>query len=922
MRFFLVIGDSTGILTARGNYSRFLIMASHGDSVNGSTNGSVNGHPSDKAPKTDEAPRLFGEGVEVTLTCQQYLPSMGCAPDDPLSDSRVSGQSSTGISRELSFDSERGPVTCPEFIGEYQVIGLLGRGGMGNVFRVRNPFFNFEQALKMLDARLDSREARKQFITEMRTQAELEHTNVAKVHYAGVCRAKGKYHDQLYFVMALEAGDLGDEIKKRGTYSPHEAANIIRRLAKAIALAHGRGTFHCDLKPKNILMGADGTPKITDFGLVKLLADSRDGRAGRTGAFGTPSYMPPEQADGDFDRVDARSDVYGLGAILYELLTGKPPYQGSNRNEVLWQVKNPKTPPEPVRKLNPRVPARLEAICLRCLEKKPELRFSSANELENELDKILRPHWYKRHWKSLLTIVVVTVLLSAVLLLGYRQYANPRNDAREWSRLGDSAEKLEDRIEDYEYAKRKYLSILEGEFVFRRSSLEQEVAELDRKLQQAIADDWSDQARSRRTEAENARRQGNRDGAIDIYRKLVGDYRDRGAESISKNETYDIEFAETLTKLGELQIERREYTDALKTLDEAVAQLNGNDAQRELVRAEILHTKGVCHADQEKWDEALEEYRQGLELRKAVALPADHPDFKLYLRNLARSHGYLGDAQVRKGLLEDARSSYQEAEKLRAQLAESGNPDDLCLHARDDGNFAEFYEWQGETMLEQALTHRQQRVRYYESCLNKASVLPGQYRNERAEARLSLVELVLDLPPVSGSEVYLRYDKAQKELTESEIEFRKLMNTFGSSIQQPDLMAGLARVHLAWARLDLVRSRNTYQPIPMDHAQDQLQTAEELLSELDRAGKAQALDYYSWAALLALEGQLAESTSERKAKYVLALDRLDKSRRLGFVKQQRLRRDMAFAGIKLDADLGPKLEDLILRCSGIASQEP
>jgi serine/threonine protein kinase len=821
-------------------------MVTHGDSANGSVNGST----PEKSPSQSDGPRYALSLGGVTVTGMQYEPSSGLP--EPEMDSRSGGQSSTGISRELSFDTERGPVTCPEFVGEYQVIGLIGRGGMGNVFRVRNPFFNFEQALKMLDARLDSREARRQFIAEMRTQAELEHTNVAKVHYAGVCRAKGKFHDQLYFVMSLESGDLDDEIKKRGSYPPAEAANVVRRLAKAIGLAHARGTFHCDLKPKNILIGSDGTPKITDFGLAKMLAETQDARAGRCGAFGTPSYMPPEQADGAFDRVDARSDVYGLGAILYELLTGKPPYNGKTRDEVLWQVKNEKTPPESIRKINPRVPARLEQICLKCLEKNPAKRYATAAELEEELDLHLRPRWIRRHWKPLAVVAGFLALLATVGTLGYRQYAAPREDARKDLELAANAAHDDDRIKHLKAAVARFDQVLAENGVVDRDALR-----IERDLAAATA--WTVQA--------------------------------------------------------EAHVERREYADAKKALAEAHAVLGGDGTSHRLQLAEIHHVEGNYHADQDHWADAIRSYERGRDIRLEIVLPEDHPEYRHLLRDLARSHGYLGDAQTRTHRVADAKASYTEARKLRAKLAESGKDEDVLFHARDDGNFAELAEWQGPGHVEEALIHRRNRVAYYRDRLGHLSTLPPHHRTERTETLTGLVELLLDLPDESGPLVEARFREARQSLDRAGEEFRALGELGVAS--DPKVVASQARWRLALARYELVWSRATYRPARYEDTHRYLEAAERAYRTLDREKKANTDDYYNWAAVLALKGRLetdaAGNDRARIGQFILALDRLEKAREMGFCKVERLKRDNAFAALRLDANLNPALQDIVAR---------
>ena len=177
---------------------------------------------------------------------------------------------------EVTFQIDRRTITLPQFIGDYKVLRLLGVGGMGVVVVVQNQFFGREEALKMIHDRLDSEKAHDDFIREMHAQAGMDHSHIAKVNYAGVCKQEGLCRNRLYLVMPLEAGDLAAQLTANGPFPPAAAANLVRRLAKAVAHAHDRNVIHCDLKPKNILLGKDGTPKITDFGLAKYLTKAGD----------------------------------------------------------------------------------------------------------------------------------------------------------------------------------------------------------------------------------------------------------------------------------------------------------------------------------------------------------------------------------------------------------------------------------------------------------------------------------------------------------------------------------------------------------------------------------------------------------------------------------------------------------------------
>ena len=178
----------------------------------------------------------------------------------------------------------------------------------------------------------------------------------------------------------MDGGSLADRVRGRPQV-PAEAARWVEVLARAMQAAHGRDIVHRDLKPANVLFGADGALKITDFGLAKRLNET--GRTVSAEVTGTPSYMPPEQAVGQARNVGPTADVYSLGAILYDLLSGRPPFKAATGADTLRQVLTEE--PVPLRRLQPKVPRDLETICLKCLQKEPHRRYASATELAEDL---------------------------------------------------------------------------------------------------------------------------------------------------------------------------------------------------------------------------------------------------------------------------------------------------------------------------------------------------------------------------------------------------------------------------------------------------------------------------------------------------------------------------------------------------------
>src|SRR4051794_15541742 len=263
----------------------------------------------------------------------------------------------------------------------YEVLEVVGRGGMGVVYRARHVRLDRPVALKMLlTGAHASRESRERFLREARIGAGLRHPNIVQVHDLGD-------QDGLpYFTMEfVEGGNLAQKLAGR-PQPPRQAAALLATLAEAVQAAHRCGIVHRDLKPANVLFTADGTPKICDLGLARRL----EGEAGLTWtgtAVGTPSYMAPEQAEARPQTLGAAVDIHALGAILYELLTGRPPFRAATAAETVRQVIS--QDPVPPSRLNGEVPRDLETICLKCLHKEPHLRYADAAALAAELHHFL-----------------------------------------------------------------------------------------------------------------------------------------------------------------------------------------------------------------------------------------------------------------------------------------------------------------------------------------------------------------------------------------------------------------------------------------------------------------------------------------------------------------------------------------------------
>lgn len=299
---------------------------------------------------------------------------------------RRSGAAVTGVAAHLAFlptESLEIDLSDPQqrAFGDYELLELIGQGGMGVVYRARQASLDREVAVKLLSAGpWASADFIGRFQREAQSAARMQHPNIVAIHEIGA-------HEELnFFSMQLVCGgSLAQQLAEHGPMPPRDAARLLRTIAEAVDYAHRLDVLHLDLKPGNILLDAHGDPQVADFGLAKrldetLAADSNE-------VSGTPSYMAPEQAQLRSHKLSPATDIYGLGAILYECLAGKPPFNSSSAQETLQMVIS--APAEPLRKLKSELPVDLEAICHKCLSKEPGARYRSARELADDLSRFL-----------------------------------------------------------------------------------------------------------------------------------------------------------------------------------------------------------------------------------------------------------------------------------------------------------------------------------------------------------------------------------------------------------------------------------------------------------------------------------------------------------------------------------------------------
>jgi WD40 repeat protein len=260
----------------------------------------------------------------------------------------------------------------------YQILQEIGRGGAGVVFRAQQLSLNRPVAVKLLlNSRMLADGDVQRFRKEAQTIAQLRHRNIVSVHEVG------EENGQPWFSMELIEGKSLADVARQNPLPPLRAARLVRQVARAVEHAHQRGIFHRDLKPSNVVVDPDDEPHVTDFGLaLQISADAQETL--KSGGAGTPSYMAPEQVNSKSSPISAATDVWGIGAILYQALTGRPPFIGNSKMAVMEQILTS----EPIcpRLLNPSVPKDLETICLKCLRKPVALRYQSAREVAEELD--------------------------------------------------------------------------------------------------------------------------------------------------------------------------------------------------------------------------------------------------------------------------------------------------------------------------------------------------------------------------------------------------------------------------------------------------------------------------------------------------------------------------------------------------------
>jgi tetratricopeptide (TPR) repeat protein len=543
-------------------------------------------------------------------------------------------------------------AAAPAAVPGYEILGELGRGGMGVVYQARDVKLHRLVALKFLTAGAHAgRELLVRFVREAEALARLQHSNIIQIYEVGESGVLP------YLALEFAAGGSLSHKLAAAPLPPRQAAEWACTLARAVHHAHQHGVLHRDLKPGNVLLTEDGTPKISDFGLAKLEAaadaPAEDGLTSTGAVLGTPGYMAPEQAGGVSRQLTAAVDVYALGALLYAMLTGRPPFLADGSMETVMQVLT--ADPVPPRRLRPAVPRDLETICLHCLQKSPRRRYASADALADDLRRYLdgrpikaRPvgpgerllKWARRRpaLASLLAVSALAVLLGAAGVAWSYYLLEQKNAA-----LTDALTRTEDQ---------------------RKLNHGLLVASVD-----AVSDlgDLTDEKVAPLPGSEGVRREllEARLAFFAPFLKIESD----STEMRQRKGRALLEVANIHQKLGRLRQAEGEYAEAVDLLTRAADDpAAGPEVRRDLARA-CVPFAGLLHR-LHRDDEALSLSDRGVALLRALA--DEDPGSAEYRKALAAAVNDRATLLDEAGHRPEALDAYAEAIRLWGRVASEG----------------------------------------------------------------------------------------------------------------------------------------------------------------------------------------------------------------------------------------------------------
>ena len=540
----------------------------------------------------------------------------------------------------------------------YEVLDELGRGGMGIVYKARDRRLGRIVAIKMIAESAYAQPAQLQrFQAEAEAVARLRHPSIIAIHAIG--QERGRPYFSLEFA---EGGNLAQRLAQ-GPITSRQAADLVAALARAVQAAHQAGIIHRDLKPSNVLLAADGTPKIGDFGLAKLL-DDESARTLSGEVLGTPSYMAPEQAEGHSRAAGPAADIYAMGAILYQALTGRPPFLGASAVETLKLVVS--TEVVPPRRQRPDVPRDLETICLKCLEKEPVRRYVDAAALGEDLRRFLegrpiaaRPvgalgrlgRWGRRNPTLAATTaaLVLSFVLGTPTLFGLWLRARANHARAQTER--DRAETERDRAERSRNRAISAVSLL------LKTDDERMLSEELRPYRKALID------------------AGMRE-SLALVQDLEGDPR----AEIQRLQSYE--------GLAQLQYESGDKAGAVGTIGKAIAlaeslaHRNPSDLQARHALAGSLHRAATFHYDEAEGPALA---RRSNEILESILKEAHGADAGDSLVLTAMNHYNMGNMHFQKGRLSQALPEFLAARAAYDEAIARGDrsPRSLYLAARN-----------------------------------------------------------------------------------------------------------------------------------------------------------------------------------------------------------------------------------------------
>ncbi len=564
----------------------------------------------------------------------------------------------------------------------YQLLRELGRGGMGVVYQARDLRLNRVVAVKMLLAGAHAGPLdRARFQLEAETVASLQHPNIIKIHEIG------EQDSCPYLVLEFLEGQPLDHQLAGRPMPPPAAARVIETLARAMHCAHQRGIVHRDLKPGNVFVAPDGHLRILDFGLAKRLEGDSHTRSGTI--MGTPAYMAPEQALGEIRSLGPATDIYALGAMLYEMLTGRPPFQGTSVMDTLIQVRS--EDPVPPTRLNARLPRDLEVICLKCLRKDPPTRYVSAEVLADDLHRfqagepiLARPvpawertiKWARRHPTAAALVAVCTTALLALLGLGIWYNARLQDANSQLQHSNAELQKAQTEVED---RSRQLVSINENlQTANTNLKTAQDRAEDRSRRARTAVDDMYTQVAEKWLDDEPYQDPLQRqflERALQFYKEMS---QEGGTDPALRQAT-----ALALFRRGQIDRALGQHADAEQAYDQAIR------LQEDLVRddphnapyrqelADSLNYRGELLRTTNRADEARGWYDRALELQQALVAASNRPEYR---KQQARSYYNRALALAELNRLEEALVNFSQARNLLEPLTRDSKDDPSFAH--------------------------------------------------------------------------------------------------------------------------------------------------------------------------------------------------------------------------------------------------